>query len=178
MQMSFPLTADKPLAVLWLGWLALPRADRPADERGSLLGALAASLLLPALLLLLGRTPPAQMQQAEISGRRLYLEALAESRPVTALRTLADAERAFLRAGRVAPYRADLTLARMTVALTIAKRVQPARRALCELDGAWAQIDADPIVAAQAGAARDRWLSLQDCPTPAATLTEAAVSVD
>ncbi|MCB1635406.1 MAG: O-antigen ligase family protein [Xanthomonadales bacterium] len=178
LQMSFPLTADKTLAVLWLGWLALPRADRPADERGSLLGALAASLLLPVTLLLLGRTPPAQMQQAEAHGRRMYLEGLAEARPVTALRTLADAERAFLRAGSVSPYRADLTLARMTVALTIAKRVQPARRALCGLDGAWAQINADPIVAGQAAAARDHWLLLKDCPATAAAMTEAAASVD
>ena len=105
-------------------------------------------------------------------------EALAEARPVTALRTLADAERAFLRAGSVSPYRADLTLARMTVALTIAKRVQPARRALCGLDGAWAQINADPIVAGQAAAARDHWLLLKDCPATAAAMTEAAASVD
>lgn len=164
LQLSFPLTADKALAVLWLGWLAAPLADRPADERGSLLGGLAVALLLPALLIGFGRTPPAQLRRAEEAGRLLYLQGLAEQRPVSALRTLAESERAFLQASRIAPFQADLALARMTVAVTIAGRVQPARAALCGLADSWPLIEADPVVAAQAGPARERWEALRECP--------------
>lgn len=163
LQMSFPLTADKTLAVLWLAWLAAPARHGLSDGGGTLRSALAAALLVPALLLLLQRTPPAQLLQADEAGRRIYLEALAEPRPVTSLRLLAEAERHYLRAERLAPYQADLALARMTVALTIARRAQAARPALCGLDGYWPLIDADPLVAAQAGPARDLWLRLRDC---------------
>ncbi len=166
LQLSFPLTADKTLAVLWLAWLAAPPRGGLVSDRSTTSSALAFALLAPALLMLLQRTPPAQLIQADEAGRRHYLEALAEARPVSALRGLAEAERQFLRAERLAPYQADLALARMTVALTIARRAQSARRALCGLEGYWLLIDADPLVAAQADPARNLWLQLRDCPDP------------
>jgi hypothetical protein len=164
LQFSFPLTADKTLAVLWLAWLAAPPRGGLVDDRSSTSSALGLALLAPALLLLLQRTPPAQLMQADEAARRHYLEALAEPRPVSALRGLAEAERQFLRAERLSPYQADLALGRMTVALTIARRAQSARRALCDLEGYWLLIEADPLVAAQAGPAHELWLQLRNCP--------------
>jgi hypothetical protein len=165
LQLSFPLTADKTLAVLWLAWLAAPPQGGLSDGRGSLRSALAVALLAPALLLLLQRTAPAQLLQADEAGRRYYLQALAEPRPVSSMRLLAEAERQYLRAERIAPHQADLALARMTVALTIARRSQTARSALCELEAYWPLIDADPLVAAQAHGARSLWLQLRNCDT-------------
>jgi len=164
MQLGFGLTADKTLAVVWLALLAAPRAGGGFLGDGSYVrAAFAAALLAPALLMSFQRTPPAAIVRNFELGQQAYVQGLDEAKPVSALRTLAEAERRFALAQRFDPYQGELALARVTAAVAIARRTTAAQRVLCALEHQWAVIEQDPITAERARAARAQWELIGGC---------------
>lgn len=164
MQLGFGLTADKTLAVLWLALLAAPRAGGGfIGDGGYARAAFAAALLAPALLMSFQRTPPAAIVRNFELGQQAYVQGLEEAKPVSALRTLAEAERRFALAQRFDPYQGELALARVTAAIAIARRTTAAQRVLCALEHQWVVIEQDPITAERARAARAQWELIGGC---------------
>ena len=118
------------------------------------------------------RTPPAAIVRNFELGQQAYVDGLEEPKPVSALRTLAEAERRFALAQRFDPYQGELALARVTAAVAIARRTTAAQRVLCALEQQWAVIEQDPITSERARAARAQWELIGGCASAGARLSQ------